>query len=87
MSLGLGQNKIFLTLDIGYPKSLSLDDAYNSKVFQMRIKSYSVESETFPFLQFPDAQIALVIDTKLKTNVHGSQFDKCIQKIAGTFKL
>ena len=85
MSLGLGQNKIFLTLDIGYPKSLSLDDAYNSKVFQMRIKSYSVESETFPFLQFPDAQIALVIDTK--TNVHGSQFDKCIQKIAGTFKL
>ena len=51
----------------------------------MRIKSYSVEFETFPFLQFPDAQIALVIDTK--TNVHGSQFDKCIQKIAGTFKL
>lgn len=83
MSLGLGQNKI--TLDIGYPKSLSLDDAYNSRLFQIRIKSYSVESETFPFLQFPDAQIALVIDTK--TNVHGSQFDKCIQKIAGTFKL
>jgi len=56
------------------------------RVFQkMRIKSHSVESETFPFLPFPDAQIGLVIDTK--TNVHGSQFDKCIQKIAGTFKL